>query len=100
MKACILTKTLGVETNILTTCGEDPNGVVCILNLVINIMSIGVGILGLIGITVVGIQYLTSSGNEEKARKARKRLLEIIIGIATYAVAYGLLWWVLPGFNS
>ncbi len=100
MKACILTKTLGVETNILTTCGSDPNGVVCILNLVINIMSIGVGILGLIGITVVGIQYLTSSGNEEKARKARKRLLEIIIGIATYAVAYGLLWWVLPGFNS
>lgn len=100
MKACVLTKILGVETAILNTCGEDSDGVVCVLNFVVNVLSIGVGIIGLIGITIVGIQYLTSSGDEAKAKKARTRLIEIVAGLAAYAVAYGLLWWLLPGFNS
>jgi hypothetical protein len=33
----------GVETAILTTCGQDSDGVGCILRLVVDIMSIGIG---------------------------------------------------------
>lgn len=78
----------------------DEDGIWEILRLVVNIMSVGVGILGVVGITVVGIQYLTAGGSEEKTRTAKRRMLEIVIGLAVYAVAYGLLSWLLPGFSG
>lgn len=64
-----------------------------ILNLVIDIMTIGVGILGVVGISIVGLQYLTAGGSEEKTRKAKRRLFEIVIGLAVYAVFYAVLTW-------
>ena len=62
-------------------------------------MTIGVGILGVVGISVVGIQYLTSGDSEEKTRKAKPRLFEIIIGLVAYALIYALLKWLLPNFG-
>lgn len=70
-----------------------------ILNLVIDILTIGVGILGVIGITVVGIQYLTAGGNEEKTRKAKRRMFEIIIGLVAYVLIYAVLNWLVPNFR-
>ena len=91
-----------VETNILTNCGskDGAEGIICILNLVVDIMTIGVGILGVIAISVVGIQYLTAGGSEEKTRTAKRRIFEIVIGLAAYAVIYALLKWLLPGFSG
>ena len=90
------------KASILVGCDEAEQGggegIKCIINLVVDIMTVGVGILSVIGITVVGIQYLTSAGSEEKARKAKHRLFEIVIGVALYAVAYALLKWLLPSF--
>lgn len=69
------------------------NSVMSILSLVVDIMTVGIGILAAIGITIVGIQYLTAGGNEEQTRKSKRRLLEIVIGVAVYVVAYALLKW-------
>ncbi len=71
-----------------------------ILNTVVDFMSIGVGILAIIGITIVGIQYLTAGGNETQTTKAKRRLFEIVIGIAVYAAIYALLKWLMPTFGS
>ena len=71
-----------------------------LLNLVVDTMTIGVAILGVLGITIVGIQYLTAGGNEEQTRKAKRRLVEIVIGIAAYVVAYALLTWLIPDFST
>ena len=90
----------GVETAILTDCGQSDDGVMCLLKLTVDIMSIGIGILGLIGISISGIQYLTASGNEEQVRKSKKRMLDISIGLAAYAVLYALLRWLLPSFTG
>lgn len=90
----------GVDTAILTTCGQDSDGVGCILRLVVDIMSIGIGILGVIGITVVGIQYLTAGGDEGKTRKAKQRMFEIVIGLVAYVVIYAALRWLLPSFQG
>ena len=90
----------GVETAILTDCGSDPDGVGCILRLVVDIMSIGIGILGVVGIVIVGLQYLTAGGNEEKTRKAKQRMFEIIIGLVAYVAIYTILRWLLPSFNG
>lgn len=78
----------------------EGGGIICVINLAIDILSILIGIAGVIGIVWMGIQYLTAGGNEEKTRKAKRRLFEIIIGVAAYAAGYALLKWLLPGFSS
>ena len=63
-------------------------------------MTVGIGILGVVGITIVGIQYLTAGGNEEKTRKAKRRLYEIVIGLVAYVLIYAFLQWLLPNFDE
>lgn len=88
-----------VETTLLGNLKDDGKGcgVYTILNLVIDVFSMGVGILGVIGISVVGLQYLTAKDNEQQATKAKRRMVEIIIGLVAYAVLYVGLQWLLPG---
>lgn len=86
----------GVSTSIIE-CGNNESGIGHILGLVITIMSVGIGVLGVIGITIAGVQYLTAKDNEEQVRKAKRRIVEIMIGLAAYAVMAGLLTWLLPG---
>ena len=70
-----------------------------ILQLVVTIMTMGVGILAVLGITVVGIQYLTAGGSEEKTRKAKRRMFEIVIGLVAYVIIYAVLHWLIPDFS-
>ena len=71
-----------------------------ILKFVATTLTIGVGILGVLGITIVGIQYLTAGGNEEKTRKAKRRMFEIIIGLVAYVLIYAFLNWLNPDFKA
>lgn len=64
-----------------------------LLQLIVDILVIGIPILGIIGITIVGIQYLTAGGDETKTRKAKRRMLEIVIGLVAYVVIFTLLQW-------
>lgn len=97
---------MGADAAILTDCaskaetGTSGEGVICILSIVVNILTVGIGVLGVLGIVIVGIQYLTAGGNEEQTRKAKRRMLEIVIGLIVYVLAYSLLKWLLPGFNG
>lgn len=84
------------ETAIL----DGNQGIEGVIRLVIDIFSILIGIVGVIGIVVVGVQYMTAGGNEEKTRKAKRRLFEIVIGLAAYAAGYALLSWLLPNFTG
>ena len=63
-------------------------------------MTIGIAILAVLGITIAGVQYLSAGGSEDKTRKAKTRISEIIIGLAVYAAVYALLKWLLPSFGS
>jgi hypothetical protein len=42
---------------------------------------------------------LTAKGNEEQVKKAKRRIAEIVLGLAAYVTVYALLSWLLPGFN-
>ena len=92
----------GVETAVLgenhCVCGGgNGSEIIEILRLVVRVLTIGVGVLGAVGITIVGIQYITAGGNEEQTRKAKRRMFEIVIGIVAYVLAYAALSWLLPG---
>ena len=72
-------------------------GVFSILNLVVDIFSIGVTILALIGVNIVGIKYLTAGGNTAQTEKAKHRMFQIVIGIVVYAALYVGVQWLMPG---
>lgn len=88
-----------VETSFFGNYTDDGEGcgVYMILNTIIDTLSIGIAITGVIGITLVGIQYMTAKGSEEKTRKAKNRMLEIVIGLAMYAALFAGVQWLLPG---
>lgn len=90
----------GARVAFLDTCAASSDGVFCILQLVIDIMTVGIGIFAVIGITVSGIQYITAGSSEEQTRKAKRRIFEIIIGLVAYAAIYLILWFLLPGFGG
>ena len=96
-QGCVSTAILG-ENGCSCDDGKGSD-IMRILNLIVSIMTIGVGILGVLGITVVGIQYLTAGGNEEQTRKAKRRLFEIVIGLVAYVLIYALLSWLVPDFH-
>lgn len=88
---------------ILTGCAaaEDGNGggIYCILRTAVDILTIAVGTLGIIGIIICGVQYLTAGGNEEQVRKSKRRIFEIIIGIAAFLLVNVILNWLLPDYQ-
>ena len=90
-----------VETNFFGTMQDDKEGcgVYTTLDLVMTILTIGIGIAAAIGITISGIIYLTAKGDVAKTTKAKRRIYEIVIGLAAYAVIWFVLAFLLPEFN-
>ncbi len=79
-----------IQTNFQTVQGAIP----AIFNVVIMIAAIAFVILFLIG----GILYLSSSGNEEAANKAKKLLIDAVIGIVIVAIAWAAGTWIINQF--
>ena len=88
-----------VETTFFGDVKDDGNGcsVFKILNLILDILSGAIAIAAVVGITVAGIQYMTSREHEEQATKAKRRIFEIVIGLVAYALLYVALSFVMPG---
>ena len=90
----------GAETSIISCDEGGSGGVYHILSLVVDIFSMGVGIMAVVGITISGIQYLTSKGDSALTAKAKRRILEIVVGVACYVVLWAGLRFLLPGMES
>lgn len=87
----------GVNTSIINCNEGGDGGIFHILLLVLDILSIGIGILAVIGISIAGVTYMTAKDDTAKATKSKRRLYEIVNGVACYVVLYGVLAWLLPG---
>lgn len=64
-----------------------PRGIITII---VNLLSLVVGIAAVIGIIVAGIKYLTSASNPEEANKARELVIYAVIGLMLAAAAQAL----------
>ena len=88
----------GVETSLIE-CEDDGkagSGIFQILKKVMDILAALVGIAATIGIGVAGVQYLTAGDNEAQVTKAKRRIFEIVLGLAAYVLIYALVGWLLP----
>lgn len=92
----------GVKTSILFGggCykeGEEGEGIYKLLDLILTIMTYGVGVLGTLGIVISGIQYATAGDNEGQTIKAKGRILNVVIGLLLWAAMYAILQFLIPG---
>ncbi len=92
-----------VETSILGDEGKycddnsDGSGIFMILGIIVNVLTMGVGVLGTLGIIIAGVQYLTASGNEAQMAKAKQRIIEVVIGLVIFGVMWAVLQFIIPG---
>lgn len=77
----------------------EGGGIFFILNIILTVLTFGVGIAGTIGIVIAGIQYSSAKDNEQQMAKAKMRIVQIVIGLAIWAVLYIALRWLIPGFK-
>ncbi len=81
-----------------TVCDDCEGGpILKIILFAVKILTIGFGILATIGIITFGVQYLTARDNEGQLARAKKRLIDVVIGIVAYGMMYLLLELFLPG---
>ncbi|MBQ8156664.1 hypothetical protein IJ101_02665 [Candidatus Saccharibacteria bacterium] len=94
-----------VQTSIIQTedgkyCDDGKGGgVYAILNIILTVLTFGIGIAATAGLIISGIQYATSGTNEARATQARRRIFEIVIGLIAYALLYLALQWLIPNFG-
>lgn len=62
-----------------------------------NILSAAAGLIFLVILVIGGIMYITAAGNEEASTKAKKLLVDAIIGIVVVGIAWSFGSW-LGGF--
>jgi uncharacterized BrkB/YihY/UPF0761 family membrane protein len=79
---------------------DGKNTIQSIISFIIGTMTIGIAVLGTIGIIASGYLIMTARDDEAQVRKAKKRILEIVIGIVAWALAAVVIYLLLPTANS
>jgi len=92
----------GHETAIINctqTGGTDlkSNGVWALLLLAINILTAGIGIVAVGGIVYGSILYTSATSNPDQVKKAINIIVNVVIGLVTYFLAWSFLNYVIPG---
>lgn len=87
--------------NVDATQGADPcngtsaGGVATILEVLLNLLSLAVGIVAVIMIIVGGFKYITSQGDSNSVNSAKNTLLYAVIGLVIVAFAQVIVRFVL-----
>jgi hypothetical protein len=82
---------------IRVNCDGNGGGIFAILNLVLDILTAGVGIAAVAGVIVASLRYSQARDKVESTAGAKKMIINIMIGLAIWAVFYAGLQWLMPG---
>lgn len=89
-----------VDTNIIGG-GQvdvaDGQGIYAILRLIVTILTYGLGVAATIGVVIAGVMYLTAKDSPDKVAAAKKRLIEVVLGLVAWAMMAAVLNWLIPG---
>ena len=68
-----------------------------ILNMVLVVVTTGVGIAAVGSIVFAGVLYITARDNAAQVSKAKTMIMNTIIGIIAYILMWAFLEWIIPG---
>ena len=70
------------------------------LTFIVDYITITMGVLAIVSVVVVGVQYLTAPNHSPKIRDSKRHLREIVIYFGIYALIYAILRWLLMLFSN
>ena len=76
-------------------CGGNNNALPNIITVIINSIIAVSGLVAVIFIVVGGVNYVTSSGDANKVKKAKDTILYACIGLIICALAFAIVNWVI-----
>lgn len=69
---------------------DGDNDIMDVVKFVVGMLAGGVTFIGIVGIVICGVMYLTARDNEAQVAKAKKRLIDVIIGVVIWVLfAFG-----------
>ena len=68
-----------------------------ILNMILVVVTTGVGIAAVGSIVFAGILYITALDNAGQVSKAKTMIMNTVIGIIAYILMWAFLEWIIPG---
>jgi hypothetical protein len=81
--------------------GANPTSMQCFfakyINPVVNLLSIGFGIVVVGSVIAGGIQISTSAGDSGKFAKGRERIVNSLLALAGFVFLYAFIQWLIPG---
>ncbi len=86
------------KTNAAGDCGDAYNN--CItrdIQVAINVLSIGVGVVITIMIVIAGLQYMTARDNPQSIQAAKTKITNAVIALVAFVFVYAFLQWIVPG---
>ncbi|MBM3210508.1 hypothetical protein FJZ39_04180 [Candidatus Saccharibacteria bacterium] len=88
----------GASTSIIECDSEDGEGAIFdLLNLVISIMTAGVGILAVIGIVYAGVLWASAKDSSDQVKKAKNIIFNVVIGLIMFFFLYAITNFLIPG---
>lgn len=73
------------------------NNIVSLLVIGINILTAGIGIAAVGGIIYAALLYATAQDNASQVSKSKMIITNVVIGIVSYFLMYGVLNFIIPG---
>ena len=68
-----------------------------LLNIVLVILTTGVGIAATVSFVVAGVLYMSAAGSAEQVKKAKNMIFNTVIGLLAYLLMWAFLSWLIPG---
>lgn len=68
-----------------------------LLNIVLVILTTGVGIAATVAFVVAGVLYMSAAGSAEQVKKAKNMIFNTVIGLLAYLLMWAFLSWLIPG---
>jgi hypothetical protein len=68
-----------------------------IISLVLNLLSGAIGVAAVIMLVMGGIQYAASNGDPSAVTAAKKKISNVLLGLAAYVFLFAFLQWLIPG---
>ena len=71
-----------------------------ILEVGLNFLAAAVMVIAVIMLIIGGIQYSSSNGNPQAVSAAKKKIIDVLTGLAAFIFLYAFLQWLIPGGSS
>ena len=85
------------QANAVETAILPDTDIAGLLNIVLVVLTTGVGIAATVAFVAAGIMYSTAAGNAAQVQKAKTMIFNTVIGIIAYVFMWTILEWLIPG---